>query len=122
MKRRTRYAATALFAGAILANPPASANDCAVEPADYCVCCPPSDCRAEREVCPGGAGGLVLLEAKNPDCSVRAYEAASCVSGGMIASERRSDLSVYCKGASARIDLSGEQLDELVRQLEKLAR
>lgn len=101
---------------------PTLSSACLVETGDYCVCCPPSDCHAERDVCPGGAGGLLVLEAKNPDCSVRAYDAAPCVSGGMIASERRSDLSVYRKGATARVDLGGAQLDEIVRQLESLKR
>jgi len=73
-------------------------------------------------VCPGGAGGLLVLKVQNPECSVRAYDAQSCVSGGMIASERRSDLSVYRKGAAARIDLSNAQLDDLVRQLRELAK
>lgn len=122
MKRVYRSLVTAYVAAAAFAVPQPASAACAVEAEAYCVCCPPSDCRAERDVCPGGAGGLLVLEAQNPTCSVRVYREASCVSGGMIASERRADLSVYRNGTSARIDLSGRQLDEIVGQLEKLAR
>lgn len=122
MKRVYRSLVTACAAAAAFAAPRPAPAACAVETADYCVCCPPSECRTERDVCPGGAGGLLILEAENPNCSVRAYQEASCVSGGMIASERRSDLSVYRNGTAARIDLSGRQLDDLVGQLQKLVR
>jgi len=100
----------------------ASAVDCAAATTDFCVCCPPSDCRAERGICPGDVGGLLILKAENPGCSVQVYQEARCRSGGMIASERRSDLSVYRTGSNVRIDLTAQQLDTLVEELRELAR
>lgn len=93
---------------------------CATAAADFCVCCPPAECRKEESYCPGGVAGLILLKAENRECAVNPYEAASCRSGGMIASERRSALSVYVQGQSARIDMSDTQLDELLGQLREL--
>jgi hypothetical protein len=107
----------------------ADAGSCEVAVADYCVCCPPSDCRQEKAFCPGGVAGLVVLKAQHPACAVN-YDvgpamgavAPSCRSGGVVASERRSALGVYAQGQNARIDLTKQQLDELVGQLQELRR
>lgn len=99
-----------------------AAADCAVPTGDFCVCCPPSDCHEEEAFCPGGAGGLLVLKAKNPSCAVNPFDATRCRSGGIIASEQTSALGVYPQGHRSRIELSQEQLDTLVGQLEKLRR
>jgi hypothetical protein len=114
-------------AGASAAEP--ETGSCEVAAADYCVCCPPSDCRQEKAYCPGGVAGLVLLKARHPECAVN-YDAPaapgaaapSCQSGGIIASERRSAVGVYAQGQNARIDLTKQQLDELLGQIEELRR
>lgn len=95
---------------------------CAVATSDFCVCCPPSDCRKQEAFCPGEVAGLLVLEAENPECAVNPYEEKSCRSGGVIASERRSAVSVHAQGQSARIDLSTAQLQSLVGQLRGLGR
>lgn len=95
---------------------------CRVATGDFCVCCPPSDCRAERAFCPGGSAGLLLLAAQNPQCAVNPFDAARCTSGGIVTSERTSALGVYRQGQRARIELSQEQLDTLAGQLEALRR
>jgi len=100
----------------------ADAAECRVPSGDFCVCCPPSDCRKEEGFCPGGAGGLLILKGKNPACAVNPLAAAPCVSGGVIASERTSAIGVYPQGQRARVELSQQQLDELVGQLEELGR
>jgi hypothetical protein len=105
------------------------AGSCEVAVADYCVCCPPSDCRQEKAFCPGGVAGLVVLKAQHPECAVN-YDVpaapgaagTSCQSGGVVASERRSALGVYAQGQNARIDLTKQQLDELVGQMKELRR
>jgi hypothetical protein len=97
-----------------------SAQECRVPSGDFCVCCPPSDCRKEAAFCPGGTGGLLVLKARHPACAVNPFAAARCKSGGVIASEQRSALGVYTQGQRARIELSQEQLDALVGQLETL--
>jgi len=99
-----------------------AANDCAVPAGDFCVCCPPSDCRKEDAFCPGGAGGLLVLKAKNPSCAVNPFDATRCRSGGIIATEQTSALGIYAQGHRARVELSQQQLDALVGQLEKLRR
>jgi hypothetical protein len=92
---------------------------CEVPASDYCVCCPPSDCRKEAGFCPGGVSGLVVLKARNLECAVTAWDEATC-RGGVVASERRSVVGVYAQGQNARIDLTRAQLAELVEQLEEL--
>jgi hypothetical protein len=114
--------ATCLALAATIAARAADAAGCRVATGDFCVCCPPSDCRKEASFCPGGAGGLLVLEAKHPECAVNPYDAARCRSGGVIASEQTSALGVYVQGQRARIDLAQEQLDALVAQLEALRR
>jgi hypothetical protein len=107
----------------------ADGGSCEVAASDYCVCCPPSDCRQEKAFCPGGVAGLVVLKAEHPECSVN-YDAPaapgatspSCQSGGVVASERRSALGVYAQGQNARIDLTKQQLDELIGQIQELRR
>ena len=114
-----RAAASACLLAALGATP-ATAEECRVPTADFCVCCPPSDCRKEASFCPGGTGGLLLLKAKNPTCSVNPFDDQRCRSGGVVASEQTSAVGVYVQGQRARVELSGEQLDGLVQQLEAL--
>jgi len=110
----------ALVALAPNAAPARAAEECSVPTGDFCVCCPPSDCRKEAAFCPGSSGGLLVLKAKNPSCAVNPFDAGRCRSGGIIASEQTSAIGVYPQGQRARIELSQEQLDALVGQLEKL--
>lgn len=119
--RRTALTATALLV-ALAAPPRASAQECRVATSDFCVCCPPSDCRKEEAYCPGGAGGLLLLKARHPECAVNPFDAARCRSGGVVASEQTSALGVFLQGQRARVELSQEQLDSLTGQLEALRR
>jgi len=100
----------------------AHAAECGVATADFCVCCPPSDCRKEEAFCPGGTGGLLLLKAENPTCAVNPFDAARCRSGGVVASEQTSAVGVFLQGKRARVELSAEQLDDLAKQLEALRR
>jgi hypothetical protein len=99
-----------------------AAAECRVATSDFCVCCPPSDCRKEEAFCPGGTAGLLLLKTTNPGCAINVFDASRCRSGGVIASEMTSAIGVYVQGQRARIDLSQEQLDVLVGQLEELRR
>lgn len=98
----------------------AEAASCGLGEGDFCVCCPPNDCRREAAYCPGGVAGLLLLKAEHPECAVNVYDAARCRSGGVIASEMRSAVGVYMQGQSVRIDLSPAQLDDLRKQLSAL--
>ncbi len=119
---RATLVATALLA--LLAAPHADAAGsagCRVLTGDFCVCCPPSDCRREASFYPGGTAGL-LLKARRAGCAVNPYHAARCRSGGVVASERKSALGVWLAGERARIDPSRAQLDELAGQLEELGR
>jgi hypothetical protein len=118
-----RLGAALCLALAALAVPPrAQAAECRVPTGDYCVCCPPSDCRKEESFCPGGAGGALVLKAQNPACAVGPLAGTTCASGGVIASERTSVVGVYPQGQRARVELSQQQLAELVGQLEGLRR
>ena len=120
---RSARAATALvLAAALAALAPAAvlAAECRVAAEDFCVCCPPSDCRKEAAFCPGGAAGLLLLKTRHAGCAVNPFDAARCRSGGVIASEMTSAIGVYVQGQRARVELSQEQLDALAGQLEEL--
>jgi len=117
-----RLAALCLTIGAASAASLAEAAGCAVPTGDYCVCCPPSDCRKVESFCPGGAGGALVLKAQHPSCAVNPLAAGACTSGGVIASERTSSVGVYPQGQRARVELTQEQLAEIVGQLEGLRR
>ena len=119
VRRRRAVLAGASVLLASLATP-ARADQCRVPTGDFCVCCPPSDCRKEAAFCPGDAGGLLLLKAKNPSCAVNPFDEKRCKSGGVVASEQTSAVGVYLQGQRARVELSSEQLDALVKQLEAL--
>lgn len=123
LRRASRRLVLSLAALGTLAVPHAtSAASCAVATADFCVCCPPSECRKEESYCPGGAGGLLLLKSAHPTCAVNPYDAARCKSGGVIASEQTSAVGVFVQGQRARLELSAEQLGDLTKQLEALRR
>lgn len=123
LRRASRRLVLSLAAVGALAVPHvASGASCAVATDDFCVCCPPSDCRKEEAYCPGGAGGLLLLKAANPTCAVNPFDAARCKSGGVIASEQTSAVGVFVQGQRARLELSAEQLGDLTEQLEALRR
>lgn len=116
-----RFLAAALVA-ALLQASGAYAADCRVATTDFCVCCPPSDCRKEEAVCPGGTAGLLLLATRNPSCVVNPWAAERCSSGGVVVSERTSALGVFVQGQRARVEMTRTQLDALVEQLEALGR
>lgn len=107
---------------ALTSAPGAAADGCGVATGDFCVCCPPSDCRKEPAFCPGGAGGLLLLKARHPACAVNPFDAARCRSGGVVATEQTSAVGVFLSGQRARVELSSQQLAELATQLEALRR
>ncbi len=120
IRRRAMLAGATVLLAALAT--PARADQCRVPTGAFCVCCPPSDCRREATFCPGGAGGLLLLKAKNPACAVNPFDEKRCKSGGVVASEQTSAIGVYLQGQRARVELSSEQLDTLVEQLEALRR
>ena len=122
LRPRLARALAALLVAALLPATRTLAADCRVATSDFCVCCPPSDCRKEEAFCPGGTAGLLLLETRNPACVVNPWAAERCVSGGIVASERTSALGVFVQGQRARVDMTRAQLDGLVEQLEALGR